>query len=328
MMSASAARVLVPLQIRGTPPPWDQAVHALQGNTMGTTWSVRFAAPAGLRLGPIEAAITRVLDAVIDEMSHWEPGSRLSIFNRAAASTRHALPAGFATVMQAALRIAEASGGAFDPGMGDAVRRWGFGPPGAIDETSSTRCDWRALVLDGQDLLQPGGVCLDLSAIAKGHAVDRVAQILEDLGIADHLAEVGGELRGAGLKPDGQPWWVDIEAPAADAGLPPLRIALHGLAIATSGDYRRYRIDEVGRRLSHSIDPRSGEPIAHGLASVSVVHESAMWADGWSTALMVLGLDDGLALARAQGLAAHFVQRTDGGGFAERFSPAMEALLS
>jgi len=326
-MSSAAARVLVPLQIRGTPPPWDQTVHALQGGTMGTSWSVRFAAPDGLRLGAIEAAITRALDAVIDEMSHWEPGSRLSIFNRAAAGTRHALPPGFAAVMRAALQIAEASGGAFDPGMGEVVRRWGFGPPGPIDE-GSVRRDWRTLELDGRGLLQPGGARLDLSAIAKGHAVDRVAQVLEDLGIADHLAEVGGELRGAGLKPDGQPWWVDIEAPAADAGLPPLRIALHGLAIATSGDYRRYRIDDAGRRLSHSIDPRSGEPIAHGLASVSVVHESAMWADGWSTALMVLGLDDGLALARAHGLAAHFVQRTESGGFAERFSPAMEALLS
>lgn len=326
-MSSAAARVLVPLEIRGTPPPWDQSVHALQGDTMGTTWSVRFAAPAGLRLGAIEAAITRALDAVIDEMSHWEPDSRLSIFNRAAAGTRHALPAGFATVMQAALQIAEASGGAFDPCVGDVVRRWGFGPPGAIDE-GTVRCDWRALELDGRGLLQPGGARLDLSAIAKGHAVDRVAQVLEDLGITDHLAEVGGELRGTGLKPDGQPWWVDIEAPATDAGLAPLRIALHGLSIATSGDYRRYRIDDGGRRLSHSIDPRSGAPIAHGLASVSVVHESAMWADGWSTALMVLGLDEGLELARTRGLAAHFVQRTEGGGFAERFSPAMEALLS
>ncbi len=317
------ARVLVPLDIRGTPPPWDQATHALQGPTMGTSWSVRLVAPAALRRDPIEAAIVRVLDEVIAEMSHWEPDSVLSRFNHAGAGSRHALPAGFARVMGAALQIAQASGGAFDPTVFELVRQWGFGPPGAAQ---AARCDWRQLDWDGRWLTQGGQARLDLSAIAKGHAVDRVAQLLDDCGIEHHLVEVGGELRGTGMKPDGQPWWVDLEPPEARCAIAPLRIALHGLAIATSGDYRRFRIDEDGRRRSHSIDPRSGVPIAHGLASVSVVHESAMWADGWSTALMVLGLDEGMRLARERQLAARFVQRVEA-GFTEHFSPALAELL-
>ena len=318
------ARVLVPLQIGGAPPPWEQATHALQGATMGTTWSARFAAPALLRLNIIEAAITRVLDEVIAEMSHWEPDSALSRFNRAASGSLHALPAGFATVMDAALEIAQASSGAFDPTVCELVRQWGFGPPGTAE---AARCDWRQLAWDGRQLTQGGTARLDLSAIAKGHAVDRAAQALLDFGIEHHLVEIGGELRGGGCKPDGQPWWVDLEPPDADAcEIEPLRIALHGLAIATSGDYRRFRIDEHGRRRSHTLDPRTGEPIAHGLASVSVVHESAMWADGWSTALMVLGREDGLQLAHERRLAARFVQREQN-GFSEHFSPALAELL-
>ncbi len=320
-------RVLVPLEIEGTPPPWDQAVHALQGPTMGTSWSARFVAPAGLRLNFIEAALTRALDLVIAEMSHWEPDSALSRFNRAATGSEHVLPPGFATVMDAALQIARASDGAFDPTVGELVRQWGFGPPGLVEKEA--RCNWRQLGWDGsrQQLTQSGLARLDLSAIAKGHAVDRLAQVLDDCGIEHHLVEVGGELRGAGMKPDGQPWWVDLEPPDAGCAIEPLRIALHGLAIATSGDYRRFHLDADGQRRSHSIDPRAGEPIAHGLASVSVVHESAMWADGWSTALMVMGLEAGMQLARDQQLAARFVQR-DGAGFTEHFSPALAALLA
>jgi thiamine biosynthesis lipoprotein len=319
-----SARVLVPLQIAGTSPPWGQTVHALQGQTMGTTWSARVVAPAELRLAPIEAAIKRMLAEVIAQMSPWEPDSDLSRFNRAPAGSRHVLPAGFATVMDAALQVAAASDGAFDPTSGELVRRWGFGPPGPAQ---AARCDWRALQWDGRALTQSGMARLDLSAIAKGYAVDRLSQLLLECGLPHHLAEIGGELRGAGFKPEGQPWWVDLEPPAADCGLAPLRMALHGLSIATSGDYRRCYIDAQGQRRSHTIDPRSGEPIAHGLAAVSVVHESAMWADGWSTALMVMGAEAGLRFATERGLAALFTQRR-ADGFEELFTPAMKAMLT
>lgn len=336
-----APRVLVPLALRGEPPAWGQVVHALQGRSMGTTWSVRFAGPGSLRLDAIEAVITAALDDVIAQMSHWEPGSALSRFNAAPAGHVQALPAGFATVMDAALRVAAASDGAYDPAAGELVALWGFGPaglrprhdepgftlPGDADIAAARR-DWRGLAWDAatRRLTQPGGVRLDLSAIAKGHAVDRVADVLTDCGLPDHLVDIGGELRGAGLKPDGQPWWVDLEPPAPDCGLAPTRLALHGLAVATSGDYRKHFTGTDGRRLPHTLDPRSGRPIAHGMASVSVVHDSAMWADAWSTALTVLGPEAGLALATEQGLAAQLVWRDGDGRFAEAWTPALQAL--
>lgn len=336
-----APRVLVPLAIRGEPPAWGQVVHALHGQSMGTTWSVRFVGPASLQLAAIEAVITAALEDVIAQMSHWAPSSVLSRFNAAAPGHVQALPAGFATVMDAALRVAAASGGAYDPGAGELVALWGFGPAGLRPrhdepgftlpteaQVAAARRDWRTLRWDGTQrrLTQPGGVRLDLSAIAKGHAVDRVSDALTDCGLTDHLVEIGGELRGVGLKPDGQPWWVDLEPPAPDCGLAPVRLALHGLAVATSGDYRRCFITADGRRLPHTLDPRSGHPIAHGIASVSVVHDSAMWADAWSTALTVLGPEAGLALATEQGLAAQLVWRDADGRFAEAWTPALQDL--
>lgn len=331
------ARVLVPLQIAGTPPPWGQTLQTLGGDTMGTTWSVAFIGPEPLRLELLRSAIEALFAEIIQEMSHWERDSLISRFNEAQADSRWNLPRGFTAVLDAACRIAEASAGAFDPTAGALVRHWGFGPPGPPSPPSPpapiepTRANWRALDWDGQTITQPGGLHLDFSAIAKGHAVDRLSELLTELGLPHHLAEIGGELRGAGFKPEGQPWWVDIEPPSADAGLEPLRVALHGLAIASSGDYRRVRFDADGRRLSHTVDPRTGAPIGHGLASVSVVHESAMWADGWSTALMVMGLQQGLRFADELGLAARFVQREPGRvgeHFSEHFSTALQELLA
>ncbi len=350
MSAASASlapRVLVPLRIAGEPPALGQRLHALSGETMGTTWSVRFIGPSSLRLAPVEAAIVQVCDQVIAEMSQWAPDSALSRFNRAPAGSAHALPEGFASVMEAALHIAAASQGAYDPTAGALVALWGFGAAGAAalsprhdapdfrppTEAACARahCGWESLPWSAADrrLTQPGGATLDLSAIAKGHAVDQVSRLLQSLGLRDHLVEIGGELRGAGLKPDGQPWWVDLEPPSAHSGLAPVRIALHGLAVATSGDYRKF-FDDGGQRRSHTIDPRTRQPIAHGLASVTVVHERAMWADGWSTALMVLGPQAGLALANQFGLAALLVRRRDaseGGGFDEQGSSAWHELL-
>lgn len=341
-------RVLVPLRIVGEPPALGQAVHALTGETMGTTWSARFIGPAGLRLGAIEAAVSQVCDEVIAQMSHWEADSDLSRFNRASAGRSCPLPDGFATVVDAALRIAAESGGAYDPTAGALVALWGFGPSGETalgprhdapgfrapspEDCDRVQCGWDSLTWDASRrvLTQPGEVTLDLSAIAKGFAVDRVSAVLTALGLPDHLVEIGGELRGAGLKPEGQPWWVDLEPPSADCGLAPVRIALHGLSVATSGDYRKFFDEADGPRRSHTIDPRTRRPIEHGLASVTVVHDSAMWADGWSTALMVLGPDEGLALAERLGLAALLVRRRSpagGGGFEERFSTAMRALM-
>jgi thiamine biosynthesis lipoprotein len=344
-LPATAARVLVPLQIQGEPAGLDQRMHELQGLTMGTSWSVRLVGPAMLQLPGLQAAVQRVCDRVVAQMSHWEAGSTLSRFNRLAPGQSLQLPQEFARVLDAALHIARASDGAYDPAAGELVGLWGFGPHGqrhqdtGFQAPAAAQCaalpaqPWRELhwAAAAQRLTQLGRARLDLSAIAKGYAVDAVSQTLLDCGLPHHLVEIGGELRGCGFRPGGQPWWVDLEQPESGSGLHRTRLALHGLSVATSGDYRRCYDDQQGRRLSHTLDPRSRHPITHGLASVSVVHESAMWADGWSTALMVLGPEAGMALARREGLAALLLRRrsvAEGGGFEELLSPALQALAT
>lgn len=306
----------------------------LEGATMGTTWSARFVAPAGLDRAPIHAALVAELEMVVSAMSHWEADSEISRFNRAPAGSWHALSPGFFHVLQAALMLAEASGGALDPTIGSLVDLWGFGPAPArhgaprADEIMQALADsgWRRIALDpaARRARQPGGVRLDLSGIAKGHAVDRLATCLAGRGFRSALVEIGGELRGSGIRPDGQPWWVAIEAPPG-AALPETRVALHGLSIATSGDYRRW-FEAGGRRYAHSIDPRTGHPVTNGIASATVLHGDCMMADAWATALLVLGVREGLELAARHAIAALIVERV-GDGHAEHLTPGFAAML-
>jgi thiamine biosynthesis lipoprotein len=290
---------------------------------MGTSWSVRAVDP------PVElrAEIDGVLARIVAEMSHWEPGSNLSRFNRAEPGRWQPLPPGFAHVLAAGLAIADASGGAFDPAMGALADLWGFGPAGpqpfpaaAAVAEALARSGHRHIEQDGARARRTAPAALDFSGIAKGHAVDAVAERLRRLGLSDFLVEIGGELRGEGIKPDGQPWWVDCEAVPGVAAAP-LRVALHGLSIATSGDYRR-GFEADGRRYGHTIDPRTGRPLDNGIASVSVLHASCMHADAWATALGVLG-PAGMALAEREGLAVRMLVR--GGG--EYLSPMLKAMI-
>nr|WP_137899048.1 FAD:protein FMN transferase [Sphingomonas sp. 2SG] len=290
---------------------------------MGTRWSVRAVLPAGLDASAVHAAVVARLDAIVAEMSHWLPTSLLSRFNRAAAGSAMVLPPDFAEVMARGLAIAAATGGAFDPAIGRLVDLWGFGPvpvaagpDAAALDAARAASGWRRLGWSAGDrrLSQPGGVALDLSGIAKGFAVDAVAATLARLGVVHALIEIGGELVGRGVRPDGQPWWVDLEAPPG-AYVAPLRIALHGLAVATSGDYRRG---------GHTIDPRTGRSTDNGVVSVSVIAADALSADAWATALTVLGPEAGGALAAGQGVAARIA--VEGGG--ETLTPALEAMLA
>lgn len=304
-------------------------VCALSGATMGTGWQVRFVAPQGFAPDAARAAIAARLEDVIAQMSNWEAESAISRFNRAPLGAWQSLPEDFATVLAAGLAVAAASGGAFDPALGRSVARWGFGPegeagcgrPGAVEAVAAP---WRAIELDGGRARRTSDVALDFSGIAKGFAVDALSRDLAALGLAAHLVEIGGELRGCGVKPDGWPWWVDLETPPG-LRLPSTRVALCGLSVATSGDYRRWRQAD-GVRIAHSIDPRLGAPVANNVASVTVVHEEAMLADAWATALLVSGLEAGLRLAQEQGLAALMVRREEGGA-RDYMSPAFAALL-
>jgi len=331
-------RVLVPLTLERELPALGGVLHDFAGRTMGTTWSVRLIGPARVARAAIERALQDELDAVVAQMSTWDRATDLCRFNRAPPGTRHVLPEPFFEVLSYGLEVARLSDGAFDPTAGALVEAWGFGPtprpggaaqpPAAVALAAARRLGgWQRLQVDAaaRAVWQPGGLALDLSAIAKGYGVDRVVRRLHALGFDNHLAEVGGELRGSGLKSDGWPWWVALEHPDADAGAPETLIALQGLAVATSGDYRRW-FEHDGRRYSHTIDPRTGWPIGHGLASVTVLHADCMAADALSTAINVLGPDAGLAFAERLGLAARLLVRV-GAGFDERMSAAFAAML-
>lgn len=301
-------------------------IVTLTGETMGTSWRVLFVRPASADPAALHAAITTRLAALVAEMSHWDTGSDLCRFNRLPAGRRHVLAPDFAAVMATALDIAAQTGGAFDPAIGLLVDLQGFGPPGPVAPPDDDRLS-AAIHLSGHHrlrfepgmrrLLQPGGLALDLSGIAKGYAVDAVTALLQTAGVHHLLVEIGGELSGHGIRPDGDPWWVDLEDPPGTC-LPPLRIALHGLAVATSGNYRRGE---------HNLDPRTGRPAAQAVLSASVLHESAMIADAWATALTVLGPVEGLALASGNGLAARIVTRRDG-TVREDPTPALLAMLA
>ncbi|MGA0607575.1 FAD:protein FMN transferase [Phenylobacterium sp. VNQ135] len=326
-------RVAVPLHVtRETARPREGRAVRLSGPTMGVSWTLQALAPSGLGDEAIREAVQGACDRVVAQMSDWEPESDLSRFNVAPAGTWVAIPPEFATVARAALDLAEASGGAFDPGLGDLVRLWGFGPAGPVDEPpgaadlAAARAGWRDLRLEDGRLLQPGGVRLDLSGIAKGYGVDLAAEALTALGVRDYLLEIGGELRGGGVKANGEPWWVQVERPPeARLDEPPVLIALHELSVATSGDWRR-TFTAQGRRYSHTLHPLHRAPVAEPPAAVTVLHEGCMQADALCTALTVLG-PDAEAFAARRDVAALFLWRTPD-GFEERMTPAFQRLLA
>jgi thiamine biosynthesis lipoprotein len=327
-------RVLIPLDLPPVvpvAPPRDEVVHTLHGETMGTTWSVKFVAPSGYWPAPLLAAVERVLAGVIAQMSTWVVDSDISRFNAAPAETWLELPADLYEVLQYALTVSEETGGAFDATIGEFVDLWGFGPPGrrgdcpdATSIAAARQGRGRFRLASGRRAFQPGDIRLDLSGIAKGFAVDRVSADLSRFGVAAHLVEIGGELRGAGVKPDNSPWWVALDEPG-EAANPGVVVALHGLAIATSGDTVRY-FESGGRRYSHTIDPRTGYPIPDRIAAVTVLHQKCMCADALATALMVLGPDAGFDHAARHGIAARFVLR-GGDEPQERITPAFAAML-
>jgi thiamine biosynthesis lipoprotein len=292
----------------------------LEGAAFGTGWTVRVARTQALPAqATLERAVRQVLERVDQQMSTHRDDSELARFNRLRESAWFEVSPETARVSAAARELALRSGGAFDPTVGPLVQLWGFGarqadtlPPGAERLRAA-----RAAV--GFDLLAvreaPPALRkavpeleLDLSAIAKGYAADAIAERLLALGAASFLIEVGGELRASGARPRGGPWRVAIEDPLARAQATPALVALRDEAIATSGPYRNFVV-RGGQRFSHLLDPRTGAPVSGDLLSVSVIAPSALLADGWATALLVAGAEEGWALAERERLAALFTRR-------------------
>lgn len=294
----------------------DLARHALHGPTMGTQWSALFHMPPQFDEKPVATAMAAAMAEVDMQMSTWKPDSDLMRLNAAAPEVWVVVPARLLVVLEAALNVGRASGGAFDIGVGDAVRAWGFGPAAANEAAIRTALSGRrdpahqVLELDlglGR-VRKHAPLMLDLSGIAKGYGVDRLAEVAFGFGIPSALTTIDGELRAFGLQPDGTPWTVAVERPDHAARAPHAIVALHDAAIATSGDYRHW-VAVGDRRLAHTMDPARGGPLAVSPASVTVVAATCMMADAWATALMVSGSVEGADLARKHDLDALFIER-------------------
>lgn len=325
---SSAPRLLIPTGMKPgavRDSRIDAPVRRLSGATMGTGWSLAFAAPESVGNAGVMAALEETFALVIRQMSGWEPHSDLCRFNRAGEGW-HDLQPEFFHVLARGLEIAEATGGAFDPALADRIEALGFGPGDLHRSGGRQRLQaWRAVKLDaeGRRAFQPGGVALDLSSIAKGYAVDLCAARLGELGVPSFLMEIGGEFVGRGVKPDAQPWWVALElsdAAPAPGEATATDVALVNLAVATSGDFVRRR-----NGVSHLLDGRTGTAPDGAVSGVAVMHAQCMEADAWATALFALGAEDGMAMAERQGLAAVFAVRTPEGA-RMRLSSAANAM--
>ncbi len=315
---------------------------------MGTTWSVKFGEggsgerPVESTKATLHARLQEVLDEVNQSMSTYLPDSELSRLNDAAPDEVFHVTGDLLAVIVRAEEIASDSDGAFDPTVAPLVDLWGFGPKQATPELPSddqireaqALVGWWKLRVDREEstvVKTDEGVRVDLSAIAKGFAVDRLAEELLSSGHTDFLVEVGGELRVQGFRDRIREslWTVGIEAPDSTVMAPRAHriLTLRSGALATSGDYRNY-YERDGKRYSHTIDPRTGKPVEHRGASVTVHARDCASADGLATALLVLGPDQGFAWAERQGLTALFLVYNDDGTVDERRTPGMVALLA
>ena len=292
------------------------------GATMGTTYSVTIPRQIANRgLPDLEKRIGGVLENVNAQMSTYRPTSELSRFNDAPENSPVGVSSDTHRVVKQALEVSRLTGGAFDPTVGPLVDLWGFGPGGTrLDAPSKgeitdvfQHVGYQAISAteSGSALIKNRSTTrLDLSGIAKGFAVDAIANLIEGAGIAYYLVEIGGEVRARGYSPRGDVWRVGIERP--DGYARRRVVGLNGKALATSGNYRNF-FESDGLRYPHIIDPRDGEPVRHGLASVTVIAKTAMQADALSTALMVIGPEAGIELARRNDMAAFFLINTEDG---------------
>lgn len=307
----------------------------LAGKTMGTTYHVTLAGGATIDADDLQAAIDRRLAEINQSMSTYIDDSELNQVNRAPVDQWVAISDELHDVLLLAMQVGWLSSGAFDVTVGPLVDLWGFGPGGyredvpAAAELAAARkmVGFQNLELDvGEPRLrktQP--LRLDLSAIAKGYGVDEIAELLQQRGLNDFLVEIGGELRLSGQSPRGTPWRVAVEKPDGLPGQVQQAMLVTDAAVATSGDYRNY-FEAQGRRFSHTIDPVAGTPVEHNLASVTVIADTAAYADALATALEVMGHEGALALAEQQGLAVYLIVRA-GDGFEVYMSDAFKPYL-
>jgi len=294
----------------------------LHGPTMGTRWSVSLDLDGTMDLKALRQDLAAAVEQVDDQMSPWKPNSDLMRLNRAPVDVWVDLPVAMLEVLDCAFDICRLSAGAFDPGVGALVDAWGFGAVRDTPDAEAIRAARQPTLRPTNDCLEldrPAGrarkhapLQLDLCAIAKGYAVDRMATLLQQHGVQHALTALDGELRAVGNQASGLPWAVALERPETGRRAVHGVIELEDLAVATSGDYRRCLA--VGdARLAHTMDARRAAPVNNAVASVTVLASRCMHADAWSTALLVAGPGEGLAMAQRMGLDALFLlRRTEG----------------
>ncbi len=308
--------------------PSNKTEVLLQGRTMGTSYNIKVVATQEqLDELKLQQQIDEALKQVNQAMSTYIPSSEISQFNQSNSTEAIEISAGFARVLAESIRIGELTQGKLDVTVGPLVNLWGFGPeqrPETVPndkllQETRKRIGLSNILLEGNQLSKKiPALYIDLSTIAKGYGVDIVAELIEANGFFNYLVEIGGELRVKGFKSTGELWAIAIEKPVSNERSVQEIIIPKDNAVATSGDYRNY-FEAGGERFSHIIDPATGKPIKHNLVSVTVIHPSSMTADGLSTALMVMGMEQGLAFAKDHDIAALFISKREN-GFDEYFT--------
>ncbi len=310
-----------------TPP-----VTLLQGETMGSAWTVKIAGALPAPAAQLQAGAQARFEDVNQALSTYRPTSALSRFNAEDSGAWVPIDPELGAVLSYALSLAQRSEGAYDVTVGPLVNLWGFGPDPAQDHVPDEAAiaaaralvGWRKVEVDGSQsrARKAPGVRVDLSSLGKGRGVDRVAEFLDAAGVTNYLIDLSGKLRARGRNAAGEPWRVAVEQPGADnaAGAMPASIALRDASVATAGDYRRY-FEAGGRHYSHIIDPHTGFPVAHATVSATAMGATCMAADALATVLMVMPPEAALRLANETSLAALLIGR-DGDAF--RLTPSTE----
>lgn len=291
----------------------------ISGQTMGTTYSIQWSDDKNISLEKLEHDINLRLEQINQLMSTYISDSQLSEFNQSRDTGWHAVDKELAAVVTTALDICQKSDGAFDITIGPLVNLWGFGANEVnFQFPSKTEINIAKRSIGCQHLetrLSPPAInkklatlYVDLSAIAKGYAVDEVANILNGYQIQNYMVEIGGEVKAKGIASHGDHWRIGIETPHVNRGSIVDVISLNNISVATSGDYRNF-FEHNGERFSHTIDPKTGYPIKHKLSSVTILHHSATLADAWATAFMVMGANKSLEIAKTNGLTGLLIRR-------------------
>ena len=308
-------------------------LESFGGPTMGSTYSIKYVRHTGLPApDEVRVKVEQILADIDRQMSTYRSDSDIERFNQLPANHCQKMPAPVLELVRVGEQLAVQSDGSYDLTVEPLLNLWGFGPQARGEKIPTAealaearkRVGHQHLRIEGDRLCKDAAVEVDFDSIAAGYAVDTIAASLEAMGIHDYLAEATGELKASGKKPDGSPWRIALEEPRDDQQVAERIITVDGYGVSTSGDYRNF-FEQGGRRFSHTFDALTGAPVSHTLASVTVIHPSALMADGLSTLLLILGPQRGWDYAEKHDVGAFFVIRADT-GFVTRSNHAFERL--